>query len=379
MNFGWALATGDLDADGTQDIVVTAPLRFNAYIFRTQNSSGTLSIGTTAVPVPHPSSNVTFGTGICVGNSDGVGADDLFIATPTENCSVACGGVTGTGNLLVYENASTAGVFIAPSSVSYRISPSASLQGQGYSLTNTEVVVRSCTLGSFDASSPAETQLVIGSGTVSIAAGVGADVMIAFYRRTGASTFTFQNALPATAPTVTGNNWGQSVAAIQLDTGVKELLVGAPLYDNVGTDAGAVFLYTVTSSGAKFSLTDTGQAFYGGTDFDNNGAGSSIAAGDIWNHGNGVQDMVMGASLDDGTMTLGASAINLGQAFTFRNVSGTVDPSANQSAFSTATRGEATRKPRTGSCHSFDRPSRGIESSVLGIVTRKDFMPSSWR
>ncbi len=336
LNFGSAIAVGDMDADTIPDVVVTNPVRATAYIFRTQNSSGTLSIGTNGVPIPHPSANTSFGTGVCIGDSDGVGALDLFFTTPTENCNTACGGVTGSGNVLVYNNTSTPGVFIAPNTMSYRISPTHSLQAAGYSISNGESVTRSCAVGNFDSGNLTQTQLVVGSGTVNFGAGVGADGMIAFYRRTGAGSFTFQNVVPSTTPPVTGNNWGNAVAAIQIGTSQHELAVGAPLDDNVGTDAGAVFLYNVSTSASNFVLTDSGNAYYGGSDFDNNGAGIAVAAGNIWGHAGDVQDLVVGAYLDDITNTIGANSINLGQVFTYRNVSENIEPTAQQSSFDTS-------------------------------------------
>jgi hypothetical protein len=338
LNFGTAITLGDLDADGYDDVVVSNPVRANAYIFRTVNSAGTLSIGTNSVPIAHPSANTSFGTGMCVGDSDGVGAVDLFISTPTENCSVACGGTTGNGNMLVFNNVSTPGTFIAPNNLSYRISPTQSLKTAGYNIQNSEVVVRSCTFGNFDPSLPAQSQLVIGSGTVSFGAGAGNDGMVAFYRRTAADTFVFQNVFPASTPSVTGNQWGIEISKIQLDSGTHELVVGAPNDSNVGAVAGAVFIYSVTTAASNFGLVDSGQAFYGGTDFDNNAAGSSVAVGNIWGHGDTKQDLVYGANLDDGTMTLGASAINLGQVYTHQNIAGSISSTAAQSNFNTSSR-----------------------------------------
>ncbi|NJM09875.1 MAG: fibronectin type III domain-containing protein [Bdellovibrionaceae bacterium] len=160
LNFGTAIAIGNMDGDAYDDVIVSNPVRANVYIYRTQNTGGILSVGTTANAIPHPGGNTTFGTGICVGNSDNVGADDLFIATTSENCDVACGGITGTGNLLVFNNISTPGTVIIPSTLSYRISPTHSLQAALYNIQVDEVVVRSCTVGNFDAALPAQTQLV---------------------------------------------------------------------------------------------------------------------------------------------------------------------------------------------------------------------------
>lgn len=336
LNFGSAIAIGDVDADGLGDVVVSAPLRAAVYIYRTQNNAGTLSIGTTAIPVTHPSANTTFGTGLCIGNSDNTGADDLFIITTSENCNTACGGVTGTGNILVFNNSSTPGLFIAPSTVSYRISPTHSLQASGYTIANNEVVARSCTIGRFDPSNSTQLQLVVGSGTVSYAAGAGNDGMVAFYRKTAANTFNYQNVLPATTPSVTGTQWGNAVSRIQLSTGTDELVVGAPNDSNVGNIAGAAYIYTVSTSPSNFVLTDTTESYYGGSDFDNNAAGSALAVGDIWGHGDGSEDLVMGAYLDDGTLTVGANSINIGQVFTYRNVSGTVSSTVRQGSFDTS-------------------------------------------
>ncbi len=337
LNFGSAVAVGDMDLDTYSDIIVSDPLRGKVYIYRSQISGGVLTIGVTPSTIPHPTLNATFGTGICVGNSDNVGADDLFIATTSENCNVACGGATGTGNLLVFNNTSTAGNFIAPSVLSYKVSPTNSLQTAGYAIANSEVVVRSCTLGNFDAASPTQLQLVIGSGTVAFTAAAATDGMIAFYRKTAADTFVFQNVIPTTTPSITGNNWGNSLSRIQLDTGEHELVVGAPNDSNAGAVSGAVFLYTVGTSVSNFTLTDTGQTYYGGTDFDNNAAGSSVAVANIWGHtANTKEDLVVGAYLDDNTNTIGASGINLGQVFTYKNVSGTIAPTAIQKSFDTS-------------------------------------------
>ncbi|NJL24584.1 MAG: hypothetical protein HC902_05050 [Calothrix sp. SM1_5_4] len=333
-NFGWAIATGDMDNDGIQDVIVSNPGRFTVYIFRTVNSGGTLSIGTTASTITHPSSNTSFGWGICVGNGDNVGADDLFIITATEDCSVACGGVTGTGNVLVYNNITTS-VYIAPNSLSYKISPTHSMQAAGYNISNGEIVARSCTLGNFDPSNPSQLQLVVGSGTVTYASGTGNDGAISFYRKTAANTFAFQNVLPATTPAITGTRWGDSVAAIQLDSGTKELVVGATDDDNVGNNSGAVYLYTVSTTASNFVLADTGNTFYGGTDLESNHAGSAVIAADIWGHGDGKQDLVIGAYLDDNTMTIGASNLNNGQVFTYRNVNGMVGTAVQQTNFDT--------------------------------------------
>jgi hypothetical protein len=376
LNFGTAIDIGDMDADGIPDIVVSNPVRSRVFIYRTLNTAGTLSIGTSPSTITHPTSNTTFGVGLCIGNSDNVGASDLFIATSSEDCNVACGGITGTGNILVFNNTSTAGTFIAPSSVSYKISPTQNLISSGYSISNTESVARACTIGNFDAASPAQTQIVIGSGTVSIGAGVGSDGMVAFYRKTAANTFAFQNVYPTSVPSITGNNWGDSLTKIQLDTGAHELLVGAPRDSNAGNLSGAAVLYRVGTSVSNFTLTDTGDAYYGGTDFENNGAGSAVAAADIWNHGDGTQDMVIGAYLDDNTMTIGANSINLGQVFTHRNTAGTISPTAQQSNFDTSNFRVRTSQLYGNALCTGDTNNDGLQDLIVGAPL-SDYDPTT--
>jgi len=388
LNFGSAIATGDLDVDGVADIVVSAPLRANLYIYRTVKTGNTLSIGTSVTAIGSPvttpaAANLTFGTGLCLGDSDSVAGSglDIFATVTAENCSVACGAITGTGNVMVFNNSSTAGNFISPNTVSYRLSPSNSLQLNGYTLVNGEVVARSCAYGNFDPNNTTESQLVIGSGTVAVGAGAVAtqlDGMIAFYRKTGGSPpFTFQNVLPTTVPPVTGTTWGNALATIQLDTGTHELAVGAPADASVGTAAGAAFIYSVSSSPTNFSVTAVGDAFYGGSDFDRNAAGTAIAAGNLWGHTDGKQDFFVSSALDDLTNIIGANAIEIGQFFTHRNVSGVISATAAQNNFSyEALRAKNDQQFATALCRG-DVNNDGREDVIVGVPST-DWDPISY-
>src|SRR5690606_3439091 len=108
-----------------------------------------------------------------------------------------------------------------------------------------------------------------------------------------------------------GANWGEGIAAIQLDNGKHELAVGAPTDQSIGTNGGAVYIYTIdvtaTDGTGDFTITDTGTAFYGGTDFNGNGVGQSVVAADVFGHGDGRTDLIYGAYLDDRTNVQGAA------------------------------------------------------------------------
>lgn len=335
-NFGFAIATLDVQGDGHADLVVSSPRQNKIFIIRTQEVSGNLDLGTVTT-INSPGATNFFGTGLCVGDSDGVGQPDIFVIDSGETCSTACGGVTGTGNIQIYTNTSSGGSFNVPSLHS-RISPSHSIQGLGGSLTNNEQVAKSCAFGKFDPSATTESQLVVSSGTVSWGAGAGNDGVVYFYRKTAANSFTFQNLLRATDVLgTTAFQWGESLAAIQLDSGssevIQELVIGAPADNSAGTASGAVYSYRTSTTTSNFSLTHTGETYYGGTDFNSNGAGSGVAAANIWGNPDSQQDLVIGAYLDDNTNVAGATDLNLGDVFTYRNTNGVISSSTQQTNF----------------------------------------------
>ncbi|MCB0367900.1 MAG: FG-GAP repeat protein [Bdellovibrionales bacterium] len=332
-NFGYAIASGDLDGDGYEDIVVTSPQQNKMFIFRSVNSSGVLSIGGSSTSITYTGSNTTFGYGVCLGNADDTGANDIFVTASYENCSVSCSGKTGTGNVLVYTNSSTGGTLLTPS-LAYKLSPTSDYISAGYNISNNESVARSCTFGKFDPNSSTQSQLVVGSGQVSFASGIGNDGAISFYRKTSTNTFSFQNIWPSSTPAVTGSYWADTIAGLKLtSSSILSLFVGAPNDSQFGSLSGAVFGFTTTTSASNFSLVDTGVSYPGGSDNNNNGVGSGVAAYNIWNHADGSQDLVVGAYLDDKTTITGASNIDLGDILTYKNLSGSVSSTIQQTNF----------------------------------------------
>lgn len=336
-NFGFSMVSGDLDENGTADVVIGAPQQDRFFIYRSTLAGGFLSIGTSPTTVVRSASS-TFAWGLCLGDSDGVGAPDIFAVSLAENCAGGCSGLTGSGNIVVYNNASASGTWIIPS-FQQAFSPAASLLTAGYSLTNSERLAVSCTVGKFDPMNPTQEVLVIGSGQVDHDNNSSAnDGILSFYRRTAANTWTFQNPISAfvnSPPQLRDGLWGEAVRAVQVDDGggTPELFVGAPSDNSAGTGAGAVYGYRVSTAASNFVLEDLGTYYYGGSDQVNNSSGYAIAAGNIWGHSGSRQDLVIGAPFDDRSLVSAATSIDMGDVFTYRNLAGVIGSAIQQQKF----------------------------------------------
>lgn len=367
-NFGYAIASGDFDDNGTTDFVVTSPYQNKMFIFRTTSSGGVLTINTSSTPITYGSGETYFGLGICTGNSDNSGATDIFVTSSYEDCNGGCTGTVDSGNLLVYTNASASSNFVIPS-LSYKISPTSTVKAAGYVFggqSYTETVARSCAMGNFDSSNPSDQILVIGSGNIAKGTTNNQNGMIIFYRKTAANTFAAGTVIDSESVLPQNSQWGETLARVRLSGSVDSLFIGAPNDGNAGAASGAAYGYSVAKPVATFTLTDLGATFYGGSDFNNNGMGSGIAAGDIWAHGDGSEDLVIGSYLDDGTLIAGSTGIDFGQVFTYRNVGGSISSSVQQTNFDPSNVNARTRMTYGRSLCSGDLNGDGEPDVVIG-------------
>jgi hypothetical protein len=338
-NFGYSMVSGDIDGNGTQDLVIGAPQQDRIFIFRSALSLGTLSIGANPSVITRGQGRTGFGWGLCLGNSDGVGAPDIFAISPMEDCQGGCSGLTGTGNVLVYNNSSAKGSYVLPR-LHQVFSPTGVLLSAPnfFTLQNNERTAISCAVGKFDPNDLTQEVLVLGSGFLDHDNnGSANDGVLSFYRRTAADRWSYQNSLTAVVnrpPKLRDGLWGNAVAAVDTDgTGANELFVGAPNDSSAGSEAGAVYGYQVSSVAGNFVLTNIGGFYYDGSDQNNNWFGTAIASANIWGNPGGREDLVIGAAWDDRSEIAGAASIDTGDVFTFRNNAGNIGTAIQQKNF----------------------------------------------
>lgn len=356
-NFGNSIVAGDLDADGYTDLVISNPQRNFVYIYRTSftaGGAGVLSLGAKVTSLA-PGSSTAYGLGLCLGNSDGIGAPDIFVVDATANCTDSCGFV-GTGNVKIFSNISTSGNFTVPvQKKTLELASNLIAAPNNFNLMDGEVVATSCTVGKFDPNAPTSDILVVGSGNTDHDNNTGNqnDGHISFFRLSPSAdgsnnqdavdrnNWIYANTIRADQSGIPGlrdTQWGYAVEAIQADASSSrpELFVGAPSDSSAGTNSGAVYGYSVSSSGGIFSISDLGNYYFGGSDQNSNGAGVSIAAGNIWGHLDGAQDMVIGAYLDDRSNIPAATGIDIGDVFTYRNQGNAISSTIQQKQFDTS-------------------------------------------
>ncbi|HTJ44747.1 MAG TPA: FG-GAP-like repeat-containing protein [Kofleriaceae bacterium] len=271
--FGAALAAGDIDADGKDELVVGAPGHNDgagrAYVY-----TGGAAQPMLALADPEGASGDAFGAAILVADFDDDGYADLAIAAP----GAEAGGIRDAGRVLVWRG--SAGGAIGPPRVVAAPSPEAfdrfgtalaagDLDGDGY------------------------PDLVVGApGLDRAGARRGTDRGAVYvYRGSDDGLLNFATRLEAPVP-LDHDRFGFAIAAGDLDDdGTDELLVGAPSSEaGASQDGGLVYVFT---RGARTpeKILQVGDAAY-------QRFGSAIAiAGDV--DGDGFPDVVIGTSAPD--------------------------------------------------------------------------------
>ena len=102
-DFGSAMITGDLDGDGSLDLIVSAPASNTVYIYQDLDVAG--GDPGTPVAVAIPAGAIGFGTSLAAGDLDGDGADELAIGDPRGFAEDVMFG----GNVYLYQGGASLG------------------------------------------------------------------------------------------------------------------------------------------------------------------------------------------------------------------------------------------------------------------------------
>lgn len=248
--FGGALAAGDVNGDGVDDIAVGAPeqngSRGQVFIFNGVNGDR-LGI----VDNPTPQAGAIFGEALAiVGDVNGDGLGDLAVGAPGQNVSV--GGLTVFRAGKVY-------VFVAGPSgmadhhlVTFDVpNPDDSVTSPGFTSFGRSLTV----VGDYDGDGVPD--IVVGSrdhdipdlpdSPINSGAGVGKAYL--FSGATGALLVTLPDQGNPAVPTNANSNFGYQVAMVENagGTGERYLVVSAPGQNVNGAALGQVFQYAMPS------------------------------------------------------------------------------------------------------------------------------------